>query len=76
MASQQVTMKVTGMTCGGCVNAVRSIIKSVDGVSSVSVDLETERANFEFDAGETNLKHIMAEVEDLGYGASVIGATQ
>jgi copper chaperone CopZ len=31
--------KVTGMTCGHCVNAVTSELGALDGVSGVSVDL-------------------------------------
>ena len=33
------TYKVTGMTCGHCVNAVTSELTSLDGVSAVTVDL-------------------------------------
>ena len=33
------TYKVTGMSCGHCVNAVTSELTSLDGVSSVTVDL-------------------------------------
>jgi copper chaperone len=33
------TYKVTGMTCGHCANAVTSELTSLDGVSSVTVDL-------------------------------------
>ena len=32
---------VQGMTCGHCVEAVRSEVAQVDGVTAVSVDLET-----------------------------------
>jgi copper chaperone len=33
------TYKVTGMTCEHCVNAVTSELRSLDGVSAVTVDL-------------------------------------
>jgi copper chaperone len=33
------TYKVTGMSCGHCVNAVTSELTSLDGVSAVAVDL-------------------------------------
>ena len=33
------TWTVTGMTCGHCASAVTSELKSLDGVSDVSVDL-------------------------------------
>jgi copper chaperone CopZ len=31
--------KVTGMSCGHCVNAVTTELRSLDGVSAVTVDL-------------------------------------
>ncbi len=33
------TYKVTGMTCGHCVNAVTSELTGLNGVSAVTVDL-------------------------------------
>lgn len=36
---------VTGMTCGHCVQAVTSELKSLDGVSEVAVDLNTDGAS-------------------------------
>ena len=33
------TYKVTGMTCGHCVNAVTSELTSLSGVSAVTIDL-------------------------------------
>jgi len=32
--------RVTGMTCGHCVNAVSGQLKTLDGVSDVAVDLD------------------------------------
>jgi copper chaperone CopZ len=34
------TYRVTGMTCGHCVNAVSDELKALDGVSDVGVDLD------------------------------------
>jgi len=39
-----VTLEVGGMTCAGCVSAVRTELASVDGVADVEVRLEQERA--------------------------------
>ena len=33
------TLKVTGMTCGHCVNAVTSELSGLNGVTAVTVDL-------------------------------------
>ncbi len=71
---EKATLKVTGMTCGGCVNSVTSVINSVEGVKNVKVDLETERATFEIENSRVDLKHIIAEIEDIGFGASIPSA--
>jgi len=42
------TLKVSGMTCAACVKTVENAISGVDGVSSVSVNLLSHRAEVEF----------------------------
>ena len=39
------TYKVTGMTCGHCVNAVTSKLTGLSGVSGVTVDLVPDGAS-------------------------------
>ena len=43
-AAQTVTFPVAGMTCAACVHHVTQALRAVDGVSTVSVNLATERA--------------------------------
>ena len=38
--SNQVTLNITGMKCGGCVSAVEDALKAVDAVESVNVSLD------------------------------------
>lgn len=38
----ETTLKITGMTCGHCVAAVERELKTVDGVTGVEVELNTE----------------------------------
>ena len=49
---QTTILKITGMTCGGCVNGVTKALKAVLGVSDVFVSLEkaegTKRIIFEY----------------------------
>lgn len=42
--------KVTGMTCGNCVNHVTEEVKEIDGVKNVSVSLEGGSMVVESDA--------------------------
>ncbi|MEV0249888.1 heavy metal-associated domain-containing protein [Nocardia sp. NPDC050712] len=38
-AASTATVTVTGMTCGGCANSVRTEVGRIDGVTSVDIDL-------------------------------------
>jgi len=41
------TLKVSGMTCGGCINAVTRAIQSQDPQAEVEADLATQTVNLE-----------------------------
>lgn len=62
---------VTGMTCAACSAHVEKAVKSVNGVTSVSVNLLTNSMNVEGTASEHD---IVAAVEKAGYGASSMNA--
>lgn len=61
-----VTLKISGMTCGGCVRSVENALKRVKGVQSAQVDLKTGVARVEGDMGATDL---VAAAEAAGFGA-------
>lgn len=58
--------EVQGMTCGHCKKAVETALRSVDGVTSVEVDLDAGRARVE--GGDVD--QLIAAVQDEGYAAS------
>ncbi len=61
------TYIVEGMTCDHCVNAVRTEVSAVSGVTSVDVDLETKLVQV---AGEQiDDAAVFAAVEEAGYEA-------
>ncbi len=41
------TLKVSGMTCGGCINAVTRAIQAQDPQAKVQVDLATQVVSLE-----------------------------
>ncbi len=63
----EVTIGVYGMTCGHCQKRVADAISSLEGVESVDVDLESERATVSFDSEKTSLDDIRAAIEKAGY---------
>jgi len=60
-------LKVEGMSCAHCVNAVESSVGELQGVSSVKVDLEKGEVAVAFDNSQTSLDKIQETIEDQGY---------
>lgn len=59
-------LKVEGMTCGHCKEAVEGAVNKLDGVKSAAVDLEA--ANVTVDHEESVTVEAMKEaIEDQGY---------
>ena len=64
----QVTLHIENMTCASCVARVEKALLKVPGVSSVSVNLATEKATVELLAA-TPIALLKAAVEKAGYSA-------
>ena len=65
-----IKLKIDGMHCGGCQNAVRRVLTSVPSVSAVTVDLAAGSAVVEAGADVDPAKLVSA-VEQAGYVARV-----
>jgi copper chaperone len=64
---ETVTLKVEGMTCGGCVASVTRVLKAVPGVDSVDVKLQPGQATVRYDASKVAVPRLKAAIEDAGY---------
>jgi copper chaperone len=64
---ETVTLKVNGMTCGGCVASVTRVLRSVSGVREVKVELERATAQVTYDPGRTGLPALKHAIEEAGY---------
>ena len=62
-------LKITGMTCGGCVTSITKALESVRGVSDVKVSLATGEAAVLFDESLSSSEQLMSAVQRAGYGA-------
>lgn len=62
---QTATLKVQGMSCGHCVQAVEGAVKKLGG--SAKVDLASGMVTVEFDESQTSLQAIKESIEDQGY---------
>ena len=64
------TIKVDGMSCGGCVKSVTGVLTALDGVARAEVSLEQKQAVVEFDAGKVSRDQLKAVIEDAGFDAA------
>lgn len=64
------TLRISGMTCGHCVQAVAGALKNVPGVDNADVDLQAGNALVEYDENRTSPSALAAAVEEEGYSAA------
>jgi len=64
---EQITLKVTGMTCQGCVRSVKTVLESVPGVTAAEVSLEHSEASVAFDPTRASVAQLKAAVHEAGY---------
>jgi copper chaperone len=65
--SEELTLKVTGMTCGGCESAIRRVLSMVEGVASASASHQAGEVKVVFDTSKTNRAAIERAIETAGY---------
>ena len=67
------TLKVTGMTCGGCESAVKLAAKRVGGVKTVTASAKSGTAEVTYDASKTSPEAIAKAVTaNSGFKAEVL----
>jgi copper chaperone len=66
------TLEITGMSCGHCLNAVNAALGKLEGVSVKSARIG--RAEVEFDPARTTPDEIAAAVSAAGYAAVPTGS--
>lgn len=64
-------LKVTGMTCGGCISKITDALKAVSGVSDVNVSPSAGEATVKYDERQTSPDQLKSAVKDAGYGVDV-----
>ncbi|WP_153108735.1 heavy-metal-associated domain-containing protein [Propionivibrio limicola] len=67
---ERTTIKISGMSCGGCVRNVTSALTAMPGVMQAEVSLEQALATVEFDAVQVSRHQLIDAVEAAGFDAS------
>lgn len=65
-----ITLNVTGMTCGGCVNSVHKVLTALPGVKDAAVTLTPGQAHVTFDPQKTDPAALVKAIEGAGFGVS------
>jgi Cu+-exporting ATPase len=71
-ANNRTELVLRGMSCAACSARIEKRLAKLDGVIMASVNLATERATIEYDAGKIQVAEMIRTVEALGYGAERI----
>jgi len=61
------SISISGMHCAACAQRIEKAIKKLNGVSSVNVNLATDKASVEFDEDIVSREKIEKTIEDTGY---------
>ena len=68
--AEELTLKVTGMTCGGCESAIRRVLSMVDGVASATASHKDSQVQVVYDPTRVDRTKITRAIEAAGYGVS------
>jgi len=64
------TIKVDGMSCGGCSASVTKVLSETAGVTKAEVTLTPGQAVVEFDPAKVTRAALCAAIDDAGFEAS------
>ncbi len=72
--TKRVTIPIEGMSCASCVANIEKAVSKLDGVTTVAVNLATEKADVTYDPAKVRLSGIKKAISDAGYTPREIDA--
>jgi len=73
--AKHVTIPIEGMTCASCVARIEKAVGKLGGVTTVAVNLATEKADISYEPAQIRLSAIKQAISDAGYVPREIDAT-
>ncbi|KAG1658461.1 Copper-transporting ATPase 1 [Nymphon striatum] len=70
MEEKETLIRVEGMTCHSCVKSIEETISTKQGITSIKVSLEDEKALVKFKGSLTTENEIIDAIYDMGFDAS------
>ncbi|MEL7565739.1 MAG: copper-translocating P-type ATPase [Dehalobacterium sp.] len=69
LSKNQLSLKISGMSCAACSARIEKVLHKIDGVEKAAVNLAAETAKVEYDSSKVKTADIIKAIEDLGYSA-------
>lgn len=66
-----VTLKVSGMSCGQCVSKVKAALQHLNGVEKATVNIKKGMAQVKYDASVQTLDALTEALREVGYEAEL-----
>ena len=67
--TQEVTLKVDGMTCNMCPLTIKTALRKLDGVVDAEVSFKDKEAKVVYEEGEVTVDEIVKTIENAGFKA-------
>lgn len=71
----ELSLPISGMSCASCVSHVEGALKELPGVSTVLVNLATNKANLTYDPQLASLDDMRRAVDNVGYAIAIAEIT-
>lgn len=68
-----ITIKISGMSCNHCTRSVEKALQQAKGVSTARVELSEEKAYIKYDSSEINAETLLQIIKDSGYEGVLSG---
>ena len=66
-STERVIINIGGMGCAGCADTVQEALEDTEGVTEVSVDLESDTASVTYNPNAVSTNDFKQAVEEAGY---------
>ncbi|RPI14677.1 MAG: heavy-metal-associated domain-containing protein [Ignavibacteriae bacterium] len=68
--NKKTTINIPTIQCGMCKKTITSVLKDIDGVKSVNVNMNTKKVSVKFDDTKTNIEALENAITAAGYDAN------
>ncbi|WP_240376740.1 heavy metal translocating P-type ATPase [Bacillus piscicola] len=76
MNQQTIALEITGMHCAACAARIEKVVSKMEGVTTVSVNLATEKGRVTFNKSQTSLADILNKIQKIGFHAAPTPSTK